>query len=168
MNKKNVWKKWMFGAGVITIFLMASPLTAAHLETNISIWQLIVDIGPDEHERRPFREGEIEFWALVMNSEFSDYPTPPITYEIWVEQWFFGWHKIGEWPSGDIGPLYPGCCRIIDDLDWYFSDPGLFRVCIKVTAGNIVLPIDCFTFLVFPHGASPGPIPQGFSWAETI
>ena len=55
--------------------------------------------------------------------------------------------------SGDIDPLCSGCEKKIRGLYYYFSDPGLFRVCLKVTVGDTVLLIDCCAFLVFSHGA---------------
>jgi hypothetical protein len=163
MNKKNVWKKtWNIGAGILIIFLVSSSLTAASLGTNIGTWQLIVHIRPDEHQTPPFHEGEIEFCALVKNSEFSTCSTPPLNYEIWVDQLVNTWQKIPGKYSGVIGSLPPGGSYIIDDLDWYFSDPGLFRVCIKVTADDTVIEDSC-PFLVLPPGPDPNSIPQDLS-----
>ncbi len=173
MNKKNMWKKYIFGAGIITIILMASPLTAAHVvmasplttanvETNSSnCWELIPDIFPDENEPRPFHEGDIEFWVLIKN--IGDCSTPPIHYEAWVERGISGGPYVGSLDSGDIDFLCSGCKFEKGGLYWYFNDPGFFRVCVKVTAGNEVPLQNCFTFLVLPHGFISEPIPQDLS-----
>lgn len=118
----------------------------------IGDWQLIVDIWPADGRGSLFGQGWIEFLALIINSEGSIDPTPPIEYEIWVEKLVFQnsnwmWIFYGHLRSGEIDPLCSGCSKEIDGLDWYANKNGVFKVCIKVTAG-CVAKRDCYQFRV--------------------